>query len=184
MANYKSGTVRKNSDTKNLIILISSLVLLVAAVIVFVILYNKYWKKTGKSLSDSTYSAYVLSDYIKLLDQEKSSGGNYMIYVYNSESSEDVNLQAVLKYLDKQLKDESVMTLYLLDYSKFDSTSDSTETANADSVEAELGFAISSVGTLIYVSDNAITSKATQVKTDSKKVQAVLKQIQNGGAWE
>lgn len=184
MAKYKSGTVRKNSDTKNLIILLSSLVVLVAAVIVFVILYNKYWKKAGKTLSDSAYASYVLSDYSKLLDQEKKDTGTYMIYVYNSESSEDVNLQAVLKYLDKQIKDDNIMTLYLLDYSKFDSTSDSTETANADSVAAELGFSISAAGTLIYVSDNAITSKATQVKTESKKVQAVLKQIQNGGAWE
>ena len=184
MAKYKSGTARKNADTRNLILLISSLVLLVALVIVFVVLYNKYWKRSSKSLSDEAYATYVLSDYAKLLDQEKTDGGNYMIYVYSSESDHDHNLQAVLNYLDKQLKDDNIMTLYLLDFAKFDSTSDTTETANADSVEAELGFAISAEGTLIYVSDNAITSKATQVKTDSKKVQAVLKQIQNGGSWE
>lgn len=184
MANYNSGHARKNSDTRNLVILITSLVLLVALVITFVILQNKFWKKADKTISDSTYSAYVLSDYGKLLDQEKKDGGTYLIYVCTTDTSTtDNNLTIVLKYLDAQIEDSSLVTLYLLDYSKFDSTSDETETANAQKVEAELGFSVN-VGYLIYVDDNEIVNKSTQVKTEAKVVQSTLKAMLNKKAWE
>ena len=80
MAKYAQGYARKNSDTKNLIILFSGIVVLIAAAIVLAVLYNKYWKKSAKSFADAAYAEYFISDYTKLLDQDKTTGGNYMIY--------------------------------------------------------------------------------------------------------
>ena len=76
MAKYAQGYARKNSDTKNLIILFSGIIALIAISVVLVVLYNKFWKKADKTFADEAYSQYVLSDYSKLLDQEKSNGGN------------------------------------------------------------------------------------------------------------
>lgn len=184
MAKYAQGYARKNSDTKNLIILFSGIVALIAISIVFVVLYNKFWKKSDKTFADAAYSEYVLSDYSKLLDQDKANGGNYMIYVCTTDSAtSDSNAQAVMKYLDNYKAGKCSVKLYLIDYSKFDSTSDTTETANATAVETELGFTVS-LGYLLYVEDNQILNKSTQVKSEPKTVKATLTNIQKGGAWE
>ena len=76
------------------------------------------------------------------------------------------------------------MKLYLLDYSKFDSDSDDTEKSNATKVEESLGFKPSGIGNLIYVNDNDIVNKSTQVLTKEADVQKALKNIQKTGRWE
>ena len=185
MAKYSEGYQRQVSDKKKLIILISSIVALVALVILGVFLFNKFAKKSTKSLSDKAYQEYFLTDYTKLLKQEKSNGGNYIIYVCSTDSSaEDHNLSYVLAYLDKQVKGETEMKLFLLDYSKFDADSDDTEKSNATKVEASLGFKPSGIGNLIYVNDNDIVNKSTQVLTKEADVQKALKNIQKTGRWE
>ena len=184
MAKYSEGYQRQVSDKKKLIILISAIVALVALVIVGVVVYNKV-KKPAKSITDEAYSEYFLNDLTKICKQEKSNGGNYIIYVCSTDSSvSDNNLSYVLAYLEKQVKGEVEMKLYLLDFSKFDSTSDETEQTNAGTVEAQLGFTPSAVGTLIYVEDNAVVNKSTQVLTKQADVQKALKNIQKTGRWE
>lgn len=184
MAKYSEGYQRQVSDKKKLIILISAIVALVALAIVGVVVYNKV-KKPAKSITDEAYSEYFITDYTKVCKQERSNGGNYIIYVCSTDSSaDDHNLSYVLAYLDKQVKGETEMKLYLLDYSKFDSDSDETETANATKVETALGFKPSGVGNLIYVNDNAVVNKSTQVLTKEADVQKALKNIQKTGRWE
>lgn len=183
MAKYAQGYARKNSDTKNLIILFSGIVALIAISVVLVVLYNKFWKKADKTFADEAYSQYVLSDYSKLLDQEKSNGGNYMIYVCTTEEgTSDKNAAQVMKYLDDYSAGKCSVKLYLIDYSKFDSTSDSTETANASAVEAELGFTVN-LGYLLYVNDNEILNKSTQVKTEPASVKSALTNAKKNGTW-
>ena len=183
MAKYAQGYARKNSDTKNLIILFSGIIALIAISVVLVVLYNKFWKKADKTFADEAYSQYVLSDYTKLLDQEKSNGGNYMIYVCSTdESASDKNAATVMKYLDDYTAGKCTMKLYLIDYAKFDSTSDTTETTNASSVEEELGFTVN-LGYLLYVSDNQILNKSTQVKTEPASVKTALTNAKKNGTW-
>ena len=186
MAKYSEGYQRQVSDKKKLIILISAIVALVALVIVGVVVYNKV-KKPAKSITDEAYSEYFLNDLTKICKQERGEGknGTYIIYVCSTDSSvTDNNLSYVLAYLEKQVKGEVEMKLYLLDFSKFDSTSDETEQTNAGTVEAQLGFTPSAVGTLIYVENNAVVNKSTQVLTKQADVQKALKNIQKTGRWE
>lgn len=184
MAKYAQGYARKNSDTKNLIILFSGIVALIAAAIVLAVLYNKYWKKSAKSFADAAYAEYFISDYTKLLDQDKTTGGNYMIYVCSTEdSSSDKNASNVMKYLEDYKAGKCSLKLYLIDYSKFDSTSDTTETSNASQVETELGFTVS-LGYLLYVDDNQMLNKSTQVKTEASSVKTALTNAKKNGAWE
>lgn len=183
MAKYAQGYARKNSDTKNLIILFSGIVALIAAAIVLAVLYNKYWKKSAKSFADAAYAEYFISDYTKLLDQDKTAGGNYMIYVCSTEDSSDKNASNVMKYLEDYKAGKCSLKLYLIDYSKFDSTSDTTETSNASAVETELGFTVS-LGYLLYVDDNQMLNKSTQVKTEASSVKTALTNAKKNGAWE
>lgn len=183
MAKYAQGYARKNSDTKNLIIMISVIVAVILIAIMFVIFYNKFWKTVSPSLSDDDYSSYYLSSYTALLDQDKKNGGNYMLYVCTTDSSTtDSNEQAVIKYIKEYEAGTATMKIYLIDYSKFDSTSDSTETSNASSIKTELGFA-PQLGYLIYVYDNRIINKATELLTSSDNVKNALVSVAKNGTW-
>jgi len=183
MAKYAQGYTRKNSDSKNLIIMASIIVGVVVLAITFVILYNKLWKKTDAKLSDSAYTSYYLSDYSALLDQDKKEDGNYLIYVTSTDTNTTDPCSAeVVAYIAAYEKGTSKMKIYLLDYSAFDSTSDTTETGYATKVKTELGFSVS-VGYLIYVQDNEIINKSKQLLTDSDKVKSALSSIEKDSAW-
>ena len=88
-----------------------------------------------------------------------------------------------MKYLEDYKAGKCSMKLYLIDYSKFDSTSDQTETSNASAVETELGFTVS-LGYLLYVNDNQILNKSTQVKTEAASVKTALTNAKKNGTWE
>ena len=159
-----------------------------------VFFYNKYWKKAEASLSDAKYSEYVISDYSKLLSQEKkTTGGNYVIYCYSSSVTSDTNLNTVMKYIDLVIQNredveagkttEYQIALYVIDYDKFDSTSDETETANASKIEEVLGYKVSGVGTLIYISDNKLVNTSKQVITSSSNVKQALKTLKKENKW-
>lgn len=186
--------IRMKKETRNLIILGASIIALVALSIMLVFFYNKYWKKAEASLSDAKYSEYVISDYSKLLSQEKkTTGGNYVIYCYSSSVTSDTNLNTVMKYIDLVIQNredveagkttEYQIALYVIDYDKFDSTSDETETANASKIEEVLGYKVSGVGTLIYISDNKLVNTSKQVITSSSNVKQALKTLKKENKW-
>jgi len=182
MAKYAQGYARKNSDSKNLIILISTIVLVVAIAIVFAILYNKFWKKDTKTFESTEYSAYFLTDYDKLLDQKEK---NYIIYICSSSSTSDTNMEVILGYLDDYMdetKDINVK-LYLVDYDKFDSSSDSTESENATKVTAELGFTVSQSGYLIAVQNNEIINQSTQVLKETANIKKAIETLDKNEVW-
>jgi hypothetical protein len=185
---------RMKKETRNLIILGASIVAIVALSIMLVFFYNKYWKKAEASLSDAKYADYVISDYSKLLSQEKkTNGGNYAIYCYSSSATGDANLNAVMSYIDLVIENREEIengettdyqiALYVIDYDKFDSTSDETETANAPKIEEVLGYKISGIGTLIYISDNKLLNTSKQVITSSSNVKQALKTLKKENKW-
>ena len=185
--------IRMKKESRNLIILGVAIVALVALAIVMVFLYNKYWKKDAQSLSDEKYSSYVISDYSTLLDQEiDTTDGDYLIYVYSSEAS-DTNLSAVMKYIDKVIKNREdikngkssdyQLALFVIDYAKFDSTSDETEQANAEAIKAELGYTNSAAGTLIFIKDNKLSNTSKQIITSAAKVKQAFKTLTKENKW-
>ena len=182
MAKYAQGYARKNSDTKNLIILISSIVLVVAAVIVGVILFNKFKKDKTVSFSDAKYESAFITDYDKLLDQDKreDNEGCYILYLCSKSSTTPSKIdEAVMKYLNEG---KGSIKLYLVNYDDFDTTSDQTESATHEKVEAALGFE-PTLGCLIYVDDNEIKNQSKQVITDSEKAQEKLNYVLKEGKW-
>ena len=181
MAKYAQGYARKNSDTKNLIIMASVIIFVILISLTFVILYNKFWKKAADTYASEEYADYYLSDYSKLLNQDEV---DYMIYVCSSSSKEgdDANMTAVLNYIDEYIAGDISIKLYLLDYDKFDSTSDSDETTNANNIKAELGLSVSE-GYLIAVQNNKLVNTAKQVITKSATVIEKLELLEDGGEW-
>lgn len=179
MAKYAQGYARKNSDTKNLIIMASMIVFLILISLTFVILYNKFWKKAADTYASEEYASYYLSNYSELLNQDEV---NYLIYVCSSSSEEgdDSNMTAVLNYIDEYIAGDVSIKLYLLDYDKFDSTSDKDETANADGIKAELGISVSE-GYLIAVQNNKLVNTAKQVITKTATVIEKLELLEDGG---
>ncbi len=186
--------IRMKKETRNLIILGASIIALVALSIMLVFFYNKYWKKAEASLSDQKYAEYVISDYTKLLSQEKkTTGGNYVIYCYSSTATGDANLNSIISYMDLVIENrESIengatedyqIALYVIDYDKFDSTSDETETQNASTIESVLGYKIQGIGTLIYISDNKLVNTSKQVITSSSNVKQALKTLKKENKW-
>lgn len=183
MAKYQQGYQRKNSDSKNLIILISSIVGLVLLAVAAILVYNLVpgLKKAPKNFSNEKYAQYFISDYDKVLTPHKERK-DFIIYVCSKSSTTDKNMLKVLSYIDEFEKDGTLVKLYLLDYDKFDSTQDETEKKNKEKVDAHLGFACQA-GTLIAVSDNQLLNKSKQVVTDASKISEALKTLTNKQAW-
>ena len=178
MAKYAQGYERKNSDSKNLIIMISVIVAVVVVAIVVVILCNKFVKRENKNYStfkaDETYSAYYLTDYSKLLGQDEE---NYCIYVISSSQTSDKNMKAVIKYLEDFESGNISVKLYLLDYDDFDNTSDETEKANASKVTEALGDIQVQAGYFLAIYNNKIANKATQVITKAETVEKIINSL-------
>lgn len=181
MAKYAQGYARKNSDTKNLIILFSSIIAVIVITIVLVVCYNKFWKKEAPTYASEQYSAYYLSSYSSLLDQTE---GDYLIYVCSKTSTTDENQSAVLSYLDSYIAGNTTVKLYLIDYDAFDSTSDTTESSYATTIRTELGLdATPTTGYLFAVQSNKLTNQAKQVLTEAKNVQEKLELLEKNGEW-
>jgi len=180
MAKYAQGYERKNSDSKNLIIMGSIIVAVIALAIGFVILYNNVFKKESITFATAQYEDCYLTDYTKLLLQKaeyENEGetvvGHYYIYVCSKTGTSDTNMNTVLNYIDKTKDDEQSMKLFLLDYDQFDSTSDETESGNATSIENTLGLEVQSTW-LIEVIDGEITNISTQVIKNSDTIKSKL----------
>jgi len=179
MAKYAQGYERKNSDTKNLIILFSSIVGVVVLAIVAVLIYNAVSKDNTLSYSsvDSEYTINVdgweEKDYYEQNLFNPSVNGDavllkwknknsYYIYFY-SDSDDQSTIKAVLDYHNAMKNDSNLLPIYLLNGS---SISDDLKTSLGYSDDDTLssGYLIKIIGK--KVQDNPTTTNAKQAIID------------------
>ncbi len=194
MAKYAQGYGRRNSDNKNLIILISSIVGVIALAIVAVILYNAFGGGSkAKTLKD--YTDYEITDYSQVLDQEE---GNYVVYVYDSSQTSTADSVAIT-YLEKYDKGNVNVKLYVIDYHMWNldayqssdsnySTIEKNHTAIDNEFESVNGYE-PEVGNLFAVLNNNILDKSTQIVTSQvtqgsrTSVADLLKKLYKNENW-
>jgi len=128
MAKYAQGYERKNTDTKNLIILFSTIVGIVVLAIVGVVIYNAVKKEDTLLTYDSVKEEYVIDVanmdslfYKSSITQDQLDSklltkvnAPYLIFFYCDSDSQDT-IKVVLDYYDVLEKDSSLLPLYLIE---------------------------------------------------------------------
>lgn len=182
MARYAQGYERKNSDTKNIIIMISVIVGVIILSLGIAVLVKALKKdEPTRSFASEEYSEFFV-DYAKAnvdVNKNGQEDDNYYIYFCDPDSESDSNMDLVLDYIDayKKGEDSNMIPLYLIN------TNSSITDANKQSVEDSIYVSTDKIasGKLVFVhnANNESYEEGTQypsrwIMSNSDTIKTVL----------
>ena len=195
MAKYAQGYERKQSDTRNLIILAAVIVGVLALAIALVAIINSVRDYSTHNLTVAPYTQYEIptdsysKSSLRNIAKDEKSDYNYYIYVYSTTS--DNSNSKVMEYIDKYIKskDETdsskklTTPMYILDYDKFDNADEDTESEEVEYKSALLtAFGLQvQPGYLIFMKNGEVTSTQDQIVT--KDTNSVIEKLIKGEAY-